>query len=82
MSFHEIQFPPKVAYGATGGPAFSTSVALSLNGIEQLNINWRTARGKWDISTGIKSARDIEDVIAFFRERFWRDTVLSVNSVF
>jgi hypothetical protein len=26
-AFHEVQFPPKIAYGATGGPEFNTSVS-------------------------------------------------------
>jgi uncharacterized protein (TIGR02217 family) len=70
MSFHEVQFPPKIAYGASGGPGFSTSIALSFNGFEQRNINWHTAKGKWDISTGIKSSSDIDKVLSFFRARF------------
>ena len=69
-AFHNVLFPPKIAYGASGGPEFSTSIAVSLNGFEQRNINWSTARGKWDISTGIKNAADIDEVIAFFRARF------------
>ena len=70
LSFHEIQFPPKIAYGASGGPEFSTSVAISLNGFEHRNLNWQSARGKWDISTGIKNSNDIDEVISFFRARF------------
>ena len=69
-AFHEVLFPPKIAYGASGGPEFSTSIAVSLNGFEQRNINWSAARGRWDISTGIKSSADIDEVIAFFRARF------------
>lgn len=70
MAFHGVLFPPKIAYGANGGPEFSTSIAVSLNGFEQRNINWSAGRGRWDISTGIKSASDIAEVIAFFRARF------------
>jgi len=68
-SFHEVLFPPKIAYGASGGPEFNTSIALSINGFEQRNINWRHARGRWDISSGIKDSRDTEEIQAFFRAR-------------
>ena len=70
MSFHEVQFPSKIAYGASGGPMFNTSIATTNSGFEQRNINWNTARSSWDISTGIKSERDMSEVLAFFRARY------------
>lgn len=69
-SFHEVQFPPKIAYGATGGPQFNTSVSTTFSGFEQRNINWLKARGRWDISTGLKSQGDMDILQAFFRARF------------
>ena len=70
VSFHEVQFPPKIAYGASGGPEFNTTINANLAGFEQRNINWPYARGKWDVSTGIKLQSDMATVIAFFRARF------------
>lgn len=69
-TFHEVQFPPKIAYGASGGPQFNTTVVANLAGYEQRNINWPVARGQWDISTGIKNKSDMDAVQAFFRARF------------
>lgn len=69
-AFHEVQFPTRIAYGASGGAEFNTSIATTVAGFEQRNINWHKARGKWDISTGIKNKADIDMVIAFFRARF------------
>lgn len=69
-TFHEIQFPPKIAYGASGGPEFNTTITTTQAGFEQRNINWQKARGRWDVSTGIKNKTDMETVIAFFRARF------------
>jgi len=69
-TFHEIQFPPKIAYGAAGGAEFNTTIVTTLAGYEQRNVNWLKARGRWDVSTGIKSQVDIAAVIAFFRARF------------
>lgn len=69
-SFHEVQFPPKIAYGATGGPQFNTSISTTFSGFEQRNINWLKARGRWDVSTGLKSQADMDILQAFFRARF------------
>ena len=68
--FHEVQFPPKVAYGASGGPMFNTTIVTTFGGFEQRNVNWQKSRGRWDISTGIKTKTDMDAVIAFFRARF------------
>lgn len=68
--FHEVQFPPKVAYGASGGAEFNTSVATTFAGFEQRNINWQKARGRWDVSTGLKTKADMDVVQAFFRARY------------
>lgn len=69
MSFHEIRFPPDIAYGASGGPAYSTSVVQTASGYEQRNMNWSAARGKWDVSSGLKNVSQLETLIAFFRAR-------------
>ncbi len=69
MSFHEVRFPPDIAYGASGGPAYSTSVVQTASGYEQRNMNWSAARGKWDVSSGLKNVSQLETLIAFFRAR-------------
>jgi uncharacterized protein (TIGR02217 family) len=69
-AFHEVQFPPKIAYGASGGPMFNTTIVTTFGGFEQRNVNWQKSRGRWDISTGIKTKTDMDAVIAFFRARF------------
>lgn len=69
-SFHEVQFPPKIAYGASGGPEFNTSIATTFGGFEQRNINWQKSRGRWDVSTGLKNQADMDALQAFFRARF------------
>jgi uncharacterized protein (TIGR02217 family) len=64
--FLDISFPPYVARGATGGPTFSTSVVTLASGAEQRNVLWANARGRWNISTGIRTRTQMLDVIAFF----------------
>jgi uncharacterized protein (TIGR02217 family) len=69
MSFDEVRFPEKVAYGASGGPTFSTTITELYGGFEQRNQNWSVSRGRWDISTGIKNNTEFAEVLAFFRAR-------------
>lgn len=67
--FHDIRFPDAVARGATGGPEFSTDIIAVASGFEQRNVNWSSARAKYDISTGIRTREQMAEVIAFFRAR-------------
>jgi uncharacterized protein (TIGR02217 family) len=67
--FHEIRFPDNVAYGATGGPEFATTVVVTGAGHEQRNANWAEARGRWDVGTGLKNQAQLDALIAFFRAR-------------
>jgi uncharacterized protein (TIGR02217 family) len=69
-AFHEVQFPPKIAYGASGGAEFNTSISTTFAGFEQRNVNWQKARGKWDVSTGLKTKTDMDTLQAFFRARY------------
>lgn len=68
-SFAEMQFPPEISYGSKGGPEFSTDIVATFSGHEQRNINWQEARGKYDISSGIKTETSFQQLIAFFRAR-------------
>jgi uncharacterized protein (TIGR02217 family) len=65
--FLDISFPGAVARGATGGPGFSTQIVMLASGAEQRNINWQQARGRCNISTGIRDRADMANVIAHFR---------------
>lgn len=64
--FKDISFPNAVARGATGGPGFKTDVVALASGAEQRNQNWEKARCEYDISTGIRTRSQMEEVIAFF----------------
>lgn len=69
MTFHEIQFPPDIAYGATGGPEYATTVVAMASGFEQRNANWSAARLKWNVASGLKHQAQLNTLIAFFRAR-------------
>jgi uncharacterized protein (TIGR02217 family) len=68
-SFHEVRFPDNIAYGATGGPEFATTVVATGAGHEKRNVNWAEARGRWDVASGLKKQAQIDELIAFFRAR-------------
>src|SRR5687768_14358938 len=68
-SFHEVRFPDNIAYGATGGPEFATTVVATGAGHEKRNDNRSEARGRWDVASGLKKQAQIDELIAFFRAR-------------
>lgn len=69
MTFHEVQFPTDIAYGAQGGPQYSTSVVITASGFEQRNSLWATSRMAWNVATGLKKQAQLDVLIAFFRAR-------------
>ena len=69
MAFHEIRFPDDIAYGASGGPEFATTIVTMASGYEQRNINWQAARGRWDVASGLKNQTQLDTLLAFFRGR-------------
>ena len=69
MTFHEIQFPPDIAYGAEGGPQYTTTVVATASGFEQRNTSWAAARGSWNVASGLKKQLQLDALIAFFRAR-------------
>ncbi|WP_021171280.1 hypothetical protein SOV_35620 [Sporomusa ovata DSM 2662] len=68
-SFHEVQFPPDISYGSTGGPGFSTGVVTTSSGGEQRNQNWAQSRCKYNVAHGVKNQKQLDNLIAFFRAR-------------
>lgn len=62
------RFPDNIAYGSAGGPGFKTFVFEGASGVEQRTQSWALARGKWDVSYGIRDKDDMDVVRAFFYE--------------
>ena len=63
------RLPTNVEAGATGGPAFNTTVLELSNGAEQRNQNWSQPLHSWDIAYGIRSKVDLIHIITFFNAR-------------
>lgn len=70
--FHDVRLPEHVESGATGGPAFSTNIIELSSGYEKRNIEWEKEKGQWDVSYGIMTKEDFQEVLTFFRGRYGR----------
>ena len=68
-SFHEVQFPLRLALGTSGGPWRRTDIVTLSNGRESRNQRWRDARRRYDAGSGVRSVGDLYEVVAFFEAR-------------
>jgi len=80
MSFHEVQFPANLSFGALGGPQRRVDVVALANGFEERNTPWAHSRRVYDAGLGLRSLDDVEAVIAFYEARYgqmygfrWKD---------
>ena len=80
MSFHEVQFPPGISYGSSGGPGFSTSIVQVDSGAEERISRWNSARRRYDARYGVKSLEELDALRDFYLARFgaahgfrWKD---------
>lgn len=70
--FHEVRLPDTISFGSSGGPRFSTHIVATASGHEKRNRDWADARADYDIATGLRSAGDLAELVAFFRARAGR----------
>ena len=68
-SFHEVQFPLRLALGTSGGPWRRTDIVALSNGRESRNQRWKDARRRYDAGSGVRSISDLYEVVAFFEAR-------------
>ena len=67
MAFLETPtFPETIAFGATGGPTYSTHVVQTFDGAEQRNQRWRYPRYAYQLGLAIHTAADTQALYAFF----------------
>jgi uncharacterized protein (TIGR02217 family) len=69
MSYHDVEFPTKIAYGSRGGPGFFTQVVLFEGGTDQRYPRWESERHRYDVRYGIRSMADVYEVYKFFKCR-------------
>jgi uncharacterized protein (TIGR02217 family) len=67
--FHEIQFPPNISYGSSGGPGFNTNVITVDSGLEERVVRWDQGRAVYNVANGVKKQSDLAILIGFYRAR-------------
>jgi len=65
-TFYEIQLPTNIGVGSRGGPEFTTSIIVLGSGYEQRNIEWETARARYEIGTDKRTKSEIDIIRDFF----------------
>lgn len=66
MAFIEVSLPEELAWGATGGPEWSTEIFQPLGGDEQRNQNRAHPLGRWDLGLVNKDATYTRLLLNFF----------------
>lgn len=67
MGFLEIRFPTDISYGSGGGPVFATDIVTTQGGHEQRNANWLTPRAQYNVAYGVKTQKQLDALLSFFR---------------
>jgi uncharacterized protein (TIGR02217 family) len=67
--FHEVQFPPDISYGSSGGPGFNTNIITVDSGAESRIVRWSAGRCQYDAAKGVQSQADLHELITFYRAR-------------
>jgi uncharacterized protein (TIGR02217 family) len=69
QAFDDVQFPLALGQGVRVSPGFSTAIVTTGSGHEQRNVDWASARMRFDAGPGVRSEADLQTLIAFFRAR-------------
>jgi uncharacterized protein (TIGR02217 family) len=72
MAFHDVSFPLRLAFGASGGPMRSVDIVELANGREVRNTSQSRSRRRYNAVTGIKSVADARALSEFFEARSGR----------
>jgi uncharacterized protein (TIGR02217 family) len=79
-AFHEVQFPPDISKGSSGGPSRLTDIVELISGFEERNATQAHSKRTYDAGLGLRHLDDLADVIAFWEARFgelygfrWKD---------
>lgn len=69
VDFHDVRFPLRVGFGASGGPERRTEIVTLQSGLERRNARQAHARRSFDAAGGVQSLADLEAVAAFYEAR-------------
>ncbi len=65
--FYEFRFPETISMKSTVSIEFNTNVMISKNGQEQRIANREYSRLVYNVTNGLKTKRDLEEIIKLFR---------------
>lgn len=69
MAFHDVNFPLRLSFGASGGPTHAVDIITLSSGREARNTSQSRARRRYNALTGVKSVADAQVLSAFFEAR-------------
>lgn len=72
MTFHDVEFPLRLAFGASGGPVRAVDIVELANGCEVRNTAQSRSRRRYNAVTGVKSIEDARRLAEFFEARSGR----------
>lgn len=70
MSFHNVNFPSKLALGAIGGPVRNVNISQRNNGHESRNLAQYHSKRRFLIATPLMNINEGHELLAFFEARF------------
>lgn len=62
-----MRLPECISEGSLGGPRLNTEIATATSGYEERRARWVQAKGVWDITYGVQSLEELQELISFFR---------------
>ena len=65
MAFLDILFPPTINQGASGGPGYVTRITPKDGGDEAVDQRWATHLGRWDVSKGLQTQLQLDELQVF-----------------
>jgi len=69
MSFDEVRFPERLAFGSRGGPERRTEIVTLGSGFEERNAPWAESRRRYAAGQGASSLDDLHTILGFFEAR-------------
>ena len=69
VSFAEVLFPARLAFGSTGGVERRTDVVTLASGYERRATPWAQGRRRWLVGGGVRSLADAQALLTFFEAR-------------
>lgn len=67
--FHDVRFPLSLAFGASGGPEFTTQITRLSNGTEHRNTPHALPYRRYEAIAGVKSVEQLTELMQFFLTR-------------